>query len=92
MQALREVNGSKKLSFKRVLPALTFGSLLLLFWSVVIADALGKTDYHYWMDALIWGSGTLVPTLAPYVLTRKHETYTRRDFDPVSDYQRMRLD
>ena len=73
VDVLRDSNNGNKLSFKRVLPALTFGSLLLLFWSVILADAFGKTDYHYWMDALIWNAGTLIPTLAPYIFARKHE-------------------
>jgi hypothetical protein len=73
MEVLRDSNNGNKLSFKRVLPAVAFTSLFVLFWSVIIADALGRTDYHHWMDALIWGSGTLVPTLAPYVFNRKNE-------------------
>ncbi len=72
MQVLRE-GTTGKLSFKRIVPAIVLGSLLLLFWSVVIADALGLTEYHYWMDALMWNAGTLIPTLAPYVFTRKTE-------------------
>ncbi len=93
MQVLRDSSNGNKYSFKRLLPAVTFGSLLLLFWSVIIADALGKTDYHYWMDALIWGSGTLIPTLAPYIFTRKSEGYSvPRGRDPVSERYKRRVD
>ena len=72
MQILRE-GTTGKLSFKRIVPAVVLSSLLILFWTVVIADVLGRTDYHYWMDALMWNAGTLIPTLAPYILTRKNE-------------------